>query len=80
MIAVIITKYTMEIAIIFLSLFILSGESFETNLTILPRGANCTDSTEINNYYCTGSLNLYAEGIWVTVDERWPNAPDLAGS
>ncbi|XP_037025200.1 uncharacterized protein LOC119066705 [Bradysia coprophila] len=68
----------MKILIFSLSTFILSTVSLDNNVTVSLRALSTScDATVLNNY-CYGSLNLNAEGIWVSWDTSKTSPPENA--
>lgn len=65
----------MKILIFSLTISILNVKAFNSNATISSRALSTScDSTVLNNY-CYGSLNLYAEGVWVKWDNQKSSPP-----
>lgn len=68
----------MKIIIFALSLFVLSPETFSVNLTLSQRALSTSCDSAVLNNYCTGSLNLNAEGVWVSWNNQKTTPPDNA--
>lgn len=70
--------HKMKIVILPLSIFILSVNVLASNVTLSLRALSTFCDTNVLNNYCYGSLNLYAEGIWVTWDNQKTSPPENA--
>jgi len=68
----------MKIIIFALSLVVLQPEALAANLTLSHRALSTScDATVLNNY-CYGSMNLNAEGVWVSWNNQKTSPPDDA--